>query len=232
MTQKQQQFAAQLKEYQPVPWELIPDLGLYMDQVITYIERQCKELFMEGDRIFTPSMVNNYVKIGLVDRPVAKKYGRDQLAQLLMICVLKQSISSENMKTLVQPPENTTMQAHYETFCQTELKAFSALTDALPLPLLTCAVQGAAFLLLCNTLLARQPEPKPKPVSKDPEPAKPEKKKAIIKKTANAVFFLINQYVLSPETPMRGLSQIRLQPILVSGKEQNRRRSSATLRLQ
>ena len=160
MTQIQQQFAERLKAFKPVPWELIPDLGLYMDQVITFVERQCKDLFMEGDRIFTPSMVNNYVKIGLVDRPVAKKYGRDQLAQLLMICVLKQSISSENMKALVQPSAGSAMQAHYEAFCQTERAVFSALGDTQPLPLLTCAVQGAAYLLLCNTLLHAQQPPK------------------------------------------------------------------------
>jgi hypothetical protein len=153
MTDKQQNFAARLKGYQPAPWELIPDLGLYMDQVITYIERQCKELFMEDVRIFTPSMVNNYVKIGLVNRPVAKKYGRDQLAQLLMICVLKQSISAENMKILVQPPENGDMREQYEAFCQAEQAVFSTLADALPLPLLNSAVHGAAYSLLCNTLL-------------------------------------------------------------------------------
>ncbi len=179
MTEKQRQFAARLNGFQPVPWELIPDLGLYMDQVITFVERQCKELFMEGDRIFTPSMVNNYVKIGLVGRPVAKKYSRDQLAQLLMICVLKQSISTENMKTLVQPPENTAMQAHYENFCQTERAVFSALSDTPTLPLLTCAVQGAAYLLLCNSLLYNpqplkgKPEP---PAAKGPQPEAAKKK--------------------------------------------------------
>ena len=153
MTEKQQQFALRLKEFQPASWDLIPDLGLYMDQVITFVERQCKALFMEGDRIFTPAMVNNYVKIGLIERPIAKKYGREQLAQLLMICVLKQSISAENMKALVQPPESVSMREHYEAFCQTELAVLSALSDVLPLPTMECALRGSTYLLLCNTLL-------------------------------------------------------------------------------
>lgn len=182
MTEKQLQFAARLKGYKPVPWELIPDLGLYMDQVITFVERQCRELFMAGDRIFTPSMVNNYVKIGLVDRPLAKKYGREQLAQLLMICVLKYSISTENMKTLVQPQDGASMQAHYEDFCQTQRSVFASLSDALPQPLMDCAMRGAAYLLLCNTLLTPAPPAKPEPpAAKDtaakPEAAKPAKKK-------------------------------------------------------
>jgi len=124
--------------------------------------------------------VNNYVKIGLVDRPVAKKYGREHLAQLMMICILKQSISSENMKTLVQPPAGVQMQAHYESFCQTEHAVFSALSDTQPLPLMACAVQGAAYRLLCNTLLYSEKPRKKKPEpSKNPktEPAKPAKKK-------------------------------------------------------
>ena len=171
MTENQQQFAARLKAFAPIAWDLIPDLGLYMDQVITFVERQCKGLFI--DRVFTPSMVNNYVKIGLVDRPVAKKYGREQLAQLLMIGVLKQSISTENMKTLVQPPEKGAMQAHYEAFCQTECAVFSALAEALPLPMMDSAVRGAAYLLLCNTLLhAPQPSAVKEPQAETAKPAR------------------------------------------------------------
>lgn len=181
MADKQQEFTSRLRSFQPVAWEQIPDLGLYMDQVITFIERSCRELFMDGDRIFTPSMVNNYVKISLVDRPVAKKYGREQLAQLLMICVLKQSISAENMKTLVQPPEGTTIQAHYESFCQTEQAVFAVLGDLQPQPLLAYAVQVAAYQLLCNTLLytdkKAEKKPVPPPKNGKAEAAKPSKKK-------------------------------------------------------
>lgn len=178
MEGRQQEFAGRLKAFRPVDWELIPDLGLYMDQVVTFVERCCHGLFMDGDRIFTPSMVNNYVKIGLVDRPVAKKYGREQLAQLLMICVLKQSISAENMKTLVQPPEGTPMRAHYEGFCQTESDVFAELAGSQPQPLMACAVQGAAYQLLCNTLLQSAKE-KPEPAIKEAkaDSAKPAKKK-------------------------------------------------------
>lgn len=181
MADRQQDITARLKAFQPMPWELIPDLGLYMDQVITFIERSCSELFLHSDRIFTPSMVNNYVKIGLVDRPVAKKYGREQLAQLLMICVLKQSISAEAMKTLVQPPEGISMQAHYESFCQTEQAVFAAVGNQQPQPLMVCAVQGAAYQLLCSTLLHvdKAEAKKPAPATKDgkTEDPKPQKKK-------------------------------------------------------
>ena len=116
MENRQTEFATRLESYSPVPWELIPDFGLYMDQVITFVDRQCKTLFIEGERVFTPAMVNNYVKSGLVDRPIDKKYGREHLAQLLMICILKQATSSDGMKALLKPAEGNTLQLHYESF--------------------------------------------------------------------------------------------------------------------
>ncbi len=171
MEDRQALFASRLEAFSPVAWELIPDFGLYMDQVITFLERQCKSLFMEGERVFTPAMVNNYVKFGLVNRPDGKKYGREQLAQLLMICVLKQAASAEGMKKLLRPPEGTNLQTHYERFCQTEKKIFASLGESLPLPSpMNCAVQGAAYMFLLSALLSGQPEPKPEP---EPRPRKP-----------------------------------------------------------
>lgn len=173
MEDRQALFAARLESFTPIAWDLIPDFGLYMDQVVTFVERQCGTLFMKGERVFTPSMVNNYVKFGLVNRPDGKKYGRDQLAQLMMICVLKQTASADGMKALLQPPEGTTMQAHYEHFCQTEKEIFSALGEALPYPSpMTCAVQGAAYQFLLGALLAKAPEPKTEPRAEGKQAAK------------------------------------------------------------
>lgn len=44
----------------------------------------------------TKSMVNNYVKVGMIPRPTGKKYDRDHLAMLIMIGVLKQALSMES----------------------------------------------------------------------------------------------------------------------------------------
>ncbi|MEG0742340.1 MAG: DUF1836 domain-containing protein [Clostridia bacterium] len=154
-------FAARLAEYAPLPWEQIPDLGLYMDQVLTFIERQCRTLYAPGERVFTPAMVNNYVKQGLVSRPDGKKYGREQLAQLLMICVLKQATSGEGMKRLLTPGAGEAVQALYSHFCATQTAVFHTLAEELPLPsAMTCAVRNAAYHLLCNELLT-MPEQTP-----------------------------------------------------------------------
>ena len=72
-------------------WETLPDIGLYMDQVITLMERTFAP-FLPGAEI-TKSMVNNYVKVELIPRPIGKKYDREHLALLLVIGVLKQALS-------------------------------------------------------------------------------------------------------------------------------------------
>ena len=158
MQERQIMFAERVKGLRPAPWDLIPDLGLYMDQVITYVERQCSVLYRNGERVLTPSMVNNYVKIGLVGRPVDKKYGREQLAQLLMICVLKQATSAEGMKELLRLPEGG-MQVLYEDFCCRQQAAIEELTASLPLPsAIYCAVRSAAYVFLCNDILGKKPK--------------------------------------------------------------------------
>jgi hypothetical protein len=66
-----------------------------------------------------------------------------------------------------------TLQAHYEHFCKVEKEIFVSLGKALPFPSpMTCAVQGAAYLFLCNILLAKKPQsaPEPRPDPKHPEP--------------------------------------------------------------
>ena len=74
-------------------WEPLPDIGLDMDQVLTLMERTFAP-FLPGAEI-TKSMVNNYVKVGLIKRPVGKRYDREHLALLIMIGVLKQALSME-----------------------------------------------------------------------------------------------------------------------------------------
>lgn len=80
-------------------WELLPDIGLYMDQVITLMDRTFSPALPKGE--MTKSMVNNYVKVGLIPRPAGKKYDREHLAMLLMICVLKQALSMESISQIL-----------------------------------------------------------------------------------------------------------------------------------
>lgn len=155
MQQKQLAFAERIRSFAPTPYAALPDLGLYMDQVITYVQRQCAGLYPEGERVLTPATINNYVKCQLVTRPVDKKYGRDQLAQLLMLCTLKQAATIEEMHTLLRVPEGSTVEAMYAAFCQTQQAVFGQLAAGLPMrDPMTCAVQSAAYRFLCAEMLA------------------------------------------------------------------------------
>jgi len=95
-------------------WNELPDFGLYMDQVIVLMERALKGVLPEGE--LTKSMVNNYVKVGLIPRPVGKKYEREHLALLLMICILKQALSMEEIAALLGMLCRCSVRSGYERF--------------------------------------------------------------------------------------------------------------------
>lgn len=80
-------------------WEELPDLELYMDQVITYIENKVSIFSDSKDKkLLTPSMVNNYVKLKLIPKPIKKKYNRVHLAYLIAISILKQVLTIQEIK--------------------------------------------------------------------------------------------------------------------------------------
>lgn len=93
-------FRRQLETLRPADWEKLPDFSLYMDQVLSYMERQTIRLD-ESDAL-TASMVNNYTKTGLVPRAEGKKYGREHLAYLTFISILKQVMSVRDMDLLIR----------------------------------------------------------------------------------------------------------------------------------
>ena len=66
-----------MREQRPVAYGAMPDFPLYMDQVLSYMERQVLR-FDEGD-VLTSAMVNNYTKNGLLPRAEGKKYTRESL---------------------------------------------------------------------------------------------------------------------------------------------------------
>ena len=101
MTRDIQSIISPIGRYRPVPWDQIPDLGLYMDQVVTFIARAYEPLYGAGDHgSLSPSMINNYVKSKLIPRPTGKKYSREQIALLLMIVPLKQTCTMEDIRRL------------------------------------------------------------------------------------------------------------------------------------
>lgn len=69
------QWVESVLQYEPISWSRLPELDLYMDQVITLMSKELEPFSLEGERLLTPSMINNYVKDGVLPRPNQKKYG-------------------------------------------------------------------------------------------------------------------------------------------------------------
>ena len=85
-------------------WEALPELELYMDQVILLLSRYLSfPLSGESgeDKVITASIVNNYVRMKVIPPPVKKKYGRVHIAYLLVFCTLKQSLSIASIQRLL-----------------------------------------------------------------------------------------------------------------------------------
>ena len=73
-------FAQHLSEYRLPRWEELPDFDIYMDQVITLIERYLNILDDGKQQLITSAMVNNYVKLKLIPKPNKKKYNKEHIA--------------------------------------------------------------------------------------------------------------------------------------------------------
>ena len=92
-----------LDEYRLPAWEELPDIGLYMDQVVTlltqYLDYMPPEL--KEEQVITPAAINNYVRKKIMPEPVKKKYYRTHIAYLIMICTLKQCMSISTLQTMI-----------------------------------------------------------------------------------------------------------------------------------
>jgi len=101
-------------------WESLPELDLYMDQVILLLKRYLAPLSQkEDEKSITASIINNYVRMKVMPPPVKKKYSRSHIAYLVIICTLKQSLSISSIRRLL-PEERSDEAIHalYAEFVQ------------------------------------------------------------------------------------------------------------------
>ncbi len=115
-------------------WEELPEIELYMDQVIAVMERYLSIYMPLSDgRIITPSIINNYVKLKVIPAPKAKKYSRTHLAYLIVICILKQTLSIKSISGMINLGlETADIKTLYNTFCDSyEQVAAETVNDAL-----------------------------------------------------------------------------------------------------
>lgn len=141
-------------------WSALPSIPLYMDQVMMFtgealslFERDENFERDEKQSLLTNSMINNYVKSGVVDHPVHKKYSKEHLSKLMMVGLLKQVLSIQDIAVLFSGDEDA--EQLYKDFAAAQSGALHE-TAAGVHPESDAAALRAAALKLAAEATARQ----------------------------------------------------------------------------
>ena len=107
---------ASIEPFQLPEYEEIPDMGLYLEQTTKFVAEYLSPLQSIS---LTSSMVSNYVKQGILEKPVKKLYSREQIAYLFFIATAKTVLSLEDIQLLIQLQRNTyDVETAYQYFCR------------------------------------------------------------------------------------------------------------------
>lgn len=106
-------------------WNELPNLDLYLDQLVTILDKYLKDYICNKEEtIITKTMINNYVKQGIIKPPKKKKYSRLHIATLFVICILKQIYSISDINELMMLAIKTAkFTSAYDQFCEALEKA-------------------------------------------------------------------------------------------------------------
>ena len=102
-----QEWIERIQQYRPVEWDRLPEMARTDDT-----------------NLLTSSMINNYVKDGVLPRPEQKKYSREHLAMLTVICMLKPVLAIPDIDMLLKGLlEDNSSANMYERFCSAQSTA-------------------------------------------------------------------------------------------------------------
>ncbi|MDY2511182.1 DUF1836 domain-containing protein [Weissella confusa] len=107
-----------LKDVEFPHWEDLPAFDLYMDQVVEYVNNVLAPLNMP---MVTSTMINNYVKQKVIMSPIKKKYQAMQIADILIISLMKPVFSLDEIRAAIDQV----------TVGDYPKKAYNAFVDAL-----------------------------------------------------------------------------------------------------
>ena len=101
----------------------LPTMELYSDQLITYLLEHLHPIQIDKkDPLITTSMVNSYVKCGLIPPTNKKRYTKRHIAYLIVICVFKQIYSIPKIVQMINiQTQLFETEIAYDYFC-TELE--------------------------------------------------------------------------------------------------------------
>lgn len=109
-------FAEKVKDFRLPRYKELPDMGLYLEQVVRYINGVVVPL---GCPEITSSMVSNYVKKDVIPSPIKKQYYSEQIAYLIFISIVKSVLSMEYIVKLFDMQKaNYESATAYDYFCK------------------------------------------------------------------------------------------------------------------
>ena len=97
-TEIRERIASSIKDFALPKYEEIPNVGLFLEQTVKYINSYLSVLPGTG---ITGSMVSNYVKKGIIPSPIKKQYSREQIAHLMFISVAKSVLTLEEIHAFI-----------------------------------------------------------------------------------------------------------------------------------
>lgn len=125
-----QELVQALNLEEKIELESIPNLDLYMDQVITLFEEKLEHTKRhESDKLLTKTMINNYTKDKLLMPAVKKKYTKAHILLMILLYDLKQILTIGDIKSLFatiikeDKADIELLTEVYQIFLKTKLKA-------------------------------------------------------------------------------------------------------------
>lgn len=76
-------------------WEELPD-SIFSSEIVEYFHEKFGVIFTE-DEILTQSMIQNYVKWKMIPAPKGRKYNKEQIARIIVICIFKQVVAIQDI---------------------------------------------------------------------------------------------------------------------------------------
>ncbi len=117
-----------LTNYSLPSWDMLPDIELYMDQVVSLVTKylDTPDSTLEFNRPVTSSMINNYVKLGIIPAPIKKKYSKIHLAYLLIVCTLKKTLDMSTIQQIIPVCiDEVEVRNTYNSFVKNQHTAFN-----------------------------------------------------------------------------------------------------------
>lgn len=109
-----EKLAEPIRNFHLPRYRELPDVGLYLEQVVRYVNRY---MILDGNEL-TPSMVSNYVKQKLIPGPVKKSYGAESIAYLLFLAYTKMVVPLGDIHFMIDIQKNSYgIAVAYDYFC-------------------------------------------------------------------------------------------------------------------